>query len=125
MEPTSIPNGDKTTEPVGSPLLDAQAVAVTSEGGTVERKLVGVDTLSASQSPSSLPPALDTTWIEKAAQQRFDRMYAITSAGTRTGLTWLAFLVIIWLQSIQPKLMKLNQLSYERQKLEAKIFFFH
>jgi len=29
----------------------------------------------------------NTDWIAKAAQQRFDRMYAVTSAGTRIVLT--------------------------------------
>src|ERR1039458_4211183 len=64
----------------------------------------------------------DSAWVDKAAQQRLDRMYAVTSAGTRTALIWLAFLVLIWVQNIEPKVAQVRSIQSQRERLELARF---
>jgi hypothetical protein len=121
MEAASSPGRDQAAEPAGTQASKAPALGKASEGGNLDKTQESVTAPVASQLSSPPEAALDTNWIEKAAQQRLDRMYAVTSTGTRTALTWLAFLVIIWMQSVQPKLARLNELASRRESLETKI----
>jgi hypothetical protein len=120
MEAASNPGSEKGAE-AAMQVSGPSAPLNASQGGNPDETPESVAAPAPLQLPSPPASAPDTAWIEKAAQQRLDRMYAVTSAGTRTALIWLAFLVIIWMQSVQPKLARLNELASRRETLETQI----